>query len=106
MSFEIKATDMGPVLIHNGNFFALASDDAMIELCYDDPTCFATIFEHLTQEVRNAFDEYLEGFGMGINPPNAKLYSYISALQQFWIFKNIKFAQYLDAVNREEDERG
>lgn len=104
MSFEIKATDIGPILIHNGNFITLASDDAMIELCHEDPTRFDVIQDHIRAELQDSFNMYLEATDSGINPPAGKMYAYIAAFHQFWMFRYIRFAQYLSAL--EEAEQG
>jgi len=104
MSFEIKATDIGPIIIYNGNFVALASEDVMIELCHEDPTRFNVIQDHIKDELQDAFNLYMEGIDSGINPPAAKMYAYIAAFHQFWMFKYIRFAQYLMAL--EEAEQG
>jgi len=104
-SFEIRATDIGPIIIYEGNFVTLASDDALIELCHEDGSRFDDIQNHIKDELRRSFDDYCDGFDANINPPAAKLYAYISSYQQFWIFKNIKFAQYMQAFNEAEDEQ-
>jgi hypothetical protein len=104
MSFEIQATDLGPIFVHNGKFVALTSEDSMIELCYEDGTRFDLIQDHLKEELKNEMDLYIEGFLMGINPPAGKLYAYIAAFQQFWMFKHIRFANYLSAVTEAEQE--
>jgi hypothetical protein len=104
MSFEIHATDNGPVMVNNGNFVVLSSDDAMIDLVYEDGSRFNLIQNHIKEELKNAFDLYLEGFSAGLNPPAGRLYAYISALQQYWMFRNIKFANFLSALEEAEDE--
>lgn len=98
MSIEIRATDIGPVIVHNDTFIVLANDDAMIEFCYEDANRLQLIQNHIKEELENSMDLYIEGFMMGINPPAGKLYAYMSAMQQFWILKNIKFAKYVAAV--------
>jgi len=104
MSFEIRATDIGPVIIHNGEFVALTSEDAMIEVCHEDGARFNIIRDHIVDELKATFDLYIEGFMAGLNPPAGKLYAYIAALQQFWMFKNIRFAHYLVALEESEEE--
>lgn len=104
MSFEIHATDIGPVIVNNGNFLSITNDDAMIELVYEDGDRFNVIRDHIVEELNETFSLYIEGFKSGLNPPAGKLYSYISALQQFWIFEKIRFAQYLNALSQAEDE--
>ena len=89
---------MGPVFFHNDNLVVLASEDLMIEMCHEDGTRFNAIQDHIKEELRNALDLYIEGFMMGINPPAGRLYAYIAAFQQFWMFKHIRFAQYLNAL--------
>lgn len=103
MSFEIHPTDNGPVIVYNNIFVTINNDDTMIELCYEDGTRFDLIQDHIKDELQNTFDLYIEGFMSGINPPSAKLYAYISAFQQFWIFKNIKFAQFISAMEEAEE---
>jgi hypothetical protein len=104
MSFEIRATDIGPIILHNDNLVPLTSEDAMIELCYEDGTRFNLIQDHIKEELQSACDTYIEGFMMGINPPAGRLYAYIAAFQQFWMFKHIRFAQYLSALHEAEEE--
>lgn len=104
MSFEIRATDIGPIIVNNGEFIALTSEDAMIEVCHEDGSRFNLIRDHIAAELKNAFDLYLEGFSSGLNPPSGKVYAYMAAYHQFWMFKNIKFAQYLDAIEEQEEE--
>lgn len=104
MSFEIRATDIGPIIVHNGNFITLASEDALIEFCYEDGARLNILEDHIRGELKEACDLYLEGFSVGINPPAGKLYAYIAAYQQFWMFKNIRFAQYVTAVLEAEEE--
>lgn len=102
MSFEIHATDIGPVIVYHGEFIALTSEDAMIEVCHEDGSRFNIIKDHITSELRSAFDLYLEGFEYNLNPPSGKVYAYMAAYHQFWMFKNIRFAQYLDALEEQE----
>jgi hypothetical protein len=104
MSFEIRATDIGPIIVHNDEFIALTSEDALIEFCYEDGTRLDAIQDHIKEELENALDLYIEGFMMGINPPAGKLYAYIAAFQQYWMFKHIRFSQYLTAVREAEEE--
>ena len=104
MSFEIHATDGGPVMIHDGKLLVLVSEDAMLDMCHEDPLRFKQIQEHIHDELLSAAETYLDGFSNGFNPPAQRLYSYIAALQQFWMFKNIKFAQYLQALNETDEE--
>jgi hypothetical protein len=104
MSFEIHATDNGPVFVHHGNFVVLTSEDGMIEMCYEDPSRFAEIQNHIQAELASASETYIDGFVNGFNPPAQRLYSYIAALQQFWMFRNIRFAQYLQALNETDAE--
>lgn len=104
MSFEVRATDIGPIIVYNDEFIALTSEDAMITVCYEDAERFNVIRDHIIDELRDAFDLYMEGFTVGLNPPAGKLYAYVAALQQYWIFKNIKYAQYLAAFAEAEEE--
>ena len=104
MSFEIRATDIGPIIVHNGEFIALTSEDAMIEVCHEDGARFNLIRDHITEELKNAFDLYLEGFSLGLNPPSGKVYAYMAAYHQFWMFKNIRFAHFLNALEEQEEE--
>lgn len=104
MSFEIHATDIGPVIVYNGNFLAITNDDAMIELAYEDGNRLKIIQDHIIEEAIESFNTYIEGFKAEINPPAGKLYAYISALQQFWIFEKIRLAQYLAALEQAEEE--
>lgn len=98
MSFEIRATDVGPIIVHGEKLITMASDDDLIEFCYEDGKRLDALYDHIRGEFQEAANLYLEGFAMGINPPAGRLYAYIAALQQFWMFKHIKFAQYVDAV--------
>ena len=104
MSFEIHATDNGPVIIHNGKLAVLTSEDMMLEICHEDPMRFTEMQNHIHDELKSAAETYLDGFMNGFNPPAQRLYSYIAALQQFWMFRNIKFAQYLEALREADDE--
>lgn len=104
MSFEIQATDIGPIIINNGQFIALTSEDAMIEVCQEDGERFNIILNHITDELKSAFDLYLEGFSLGLNPPSGKVYAYMAAYHQFWMFKNVRFAQFLSALQGLEDD--
>lgn len=104
MSFEIHATDNGPVIINNGEFVVLTSEDALIEVVLENGNYFNLIEDHIKEEIRESFDAYLEGFAMGINPPAGRLYSYIAAYQQFWMFRNIRFASFLRALEESESE--
>lgn len=104
MSFEIYATDNGPVFAYKGNFFVLTSEESMLELCYEDPTCFDLIRNHIQEHLKDACDLYSEGFTLNLNPPAGKLYAYIAALQQFWMFRNHKFPQFLEAIKAGENQ--
>lgn len=104
MSFEIHATDNGPVILYDGNFVVLTNDDAMLHMCHEDPSRFGLIHNHIQENLKDACDLYLEGFTLNLNPPAGKLYAYIAALQQYWMFRNIKFAQFLDALRTASEE--
>ena len=104
MSIEIKATDLGPIIIHNGEFLSLTSEDGLLELFHEDPRRFDMVHDHIKEELQNAFAEYVEAFVVGINAPVGKMYAYIGASQQFLMFKNMRFPQYIEAVRRAEEE--
>jgi len=104
MSFEIHATDNGPVIINNDEVIVLTSEAQMLELCHEDPSCFSKIENHIQDELRSASETYLDGFISKLNPPAGRLYAYIAAVQQYWMFRNIKFAQYLEAIQNSEEE--
>lgn len=104
MSFEIRATDVGPIIVHEGKFITMVSEDDLIEFCHEDGERLNALYDHIREELQEAVNVYLEGFAMGINPPAGRLYAYIAALQQFWMFKNIRFAQYVAAVLEAEEE--
>jgi hypothetical protein len=76
----------------------------MIEMCYEDGSRFAEIQSHIKDELENVFELYLDAFMADINPPSGRLYAYISAMQQFWIFKHIKFAQFIATLEQAEDQ--
>ena len=104
MSFEIRATDVGPIIIHENNFLTLTSEDALLQFFHDDVSRLDVLHDHIKEELQNAFAEYVEAFEVGINAPVGKMYAYIGASQQFQILKNMRFPQYIEAVLRAEQE--
>lgn len=95
---------MGPIIVVGEQFITLASDDALLELCHDDPTKFDAIHNHIQEELRDAFNVYMDAIASEINPPTGKMYAYMAAFHQFWMFRHIKFAQYLMALENAEQE--
>lgn len=104
MSFEIKATDLGPIIIYEGAFLSLVSEDGLLEFFHEDPRRFDVVQDHIKEELENAFAEYVEAVVVGINAPVGKIYAYIGASQQFLMFKNMRFPQYIEAVLQAEAE--
>jgi len=104
MNMTIHATDLGPLFFYEDKFIALTNDDEMIQMCYENATYFLDIQNHIKEELENTFQLYLEAFMADINPPASKLYAYISAMQQFWIFKHIKFAQFITTLEQAEEQ--
>jgi len=102
MSFEIRATELGPIIIYQNEFLSLAGDDGLLEFFHEDPSRFDVVRDHIKEELQNAFAEYVEAFEVGINAPVGKMYAYIGASQQFLMFKNMRFPQYIEAVLQAE----
>lgn len=103
MSFEIKATDLGPIIIHGEKFLSLNGDDDLLEFFHQDFSRFDVVQDHIKEELQNAFTDYVDAFMVGINAPVGKMYAYIGASQQFLMFKNMRFPQYIEAVRRAEE---
>jgi hypothetical protein len=104
MSFEVRATDLGPIIIHDNKFFSLVSEDGLLDVFHEDPSLFEAMQDHIEEELNNSFAEYVEGFVAGINAPVGKIYAYIGASQQFLILKNMRFPQYVEAIRQAEEE--
>ena len=96
--FEIHSTTNGPIIVSDKRLISLADDDALIGLCVEDESIIGKLEEHVLQELRSATDDFIDATSAGINPPPTKMYSYISAVQMLWIFKNHRWVAYLDAL--------
>lgn len=94
----IHSTTNGPVIAHDQLFVVLSDDDNLIELCEQDESTLSELEKHILFELKSTFDDYLDAVSNNINAPTQKLYSYISAIQQFLLFKNVKWVQYQIAV--------
>ena len=103
MFLQIHATTNGPVVIHEGRLIVLADDDALIQLCEHDESALFEIENHILSELGFTFNEYMDAVSSNLSAPNQKLYSYISAVQQFLIFKNFKWPQYQMAIRQAEE---
>lgn len=104
MFFEIRTTDLGPIIVYENDFLTLSSNDSLLQFFHEDVSRLETLEDHIKQNLQDAFSEYIEAFSVGINAPVAKMYAYIGASQQFLILKNIRFPQYIEAVRQAEQE--
>lgn len=103
MFLKIHATSNGPVIINDERVIVLSEDDSLIDLCEQDGSALREIEGHVLFELESAFNEYLGAVSSNIPAPAQKLYSYISAVQQFLLFKNVKWPQYKNAVKEAEN---
>jgi len=98
MSLKIYATSNGPIILEEDKIVVLSDDDTLIEMCEKDDNILAVIESHVISELNAATQEFLEAAQSGLNVSPSKIYSYISAFQQFWMFKNHRWPQYLQAL--------
>ena len=103
--FEIHSTTNGPIIVSDKRLISLSDDDAMIGLCVEDESIIEKLEEHVLLELRSATDDFIDATSAGINPPPTKIYSYISAVQMLWIFKNHRWVAYLDALEEALEEQ-
>jgi len=104
MFFEIRTTDVGPIIVYENDFLTLSSNDSLLQFFHEDIGRLDALEDHIKQNLQDAFSEYIEAFAVGINAPVAKMYAYVGASQQFLILKNIRFPQYIEAVRQAEQE--
>lgn len=98
MPLNIYATSNGPVIFEEDKVIVLSDDDSLIELCEKNDNTLTVIESHIFLELNSAMQEFLGAAESGLNVNPSKIYSYISAFQQFWLFKNHKWTQYLMAI--------
>jgi len=103
MFLKIYATSTGPVIIDDEQVIVLSDDDGLIGLCEQDGSALRDIEGHILFELESTFNEYLGAVSSNIPAPTQKLYSYISAIQQFLLFKNVKWPQYQEAIKEAEN---
>lgn len=103
MVFKICATSNGPVIIHDEQLTVMTDDDKLIGLCEKDASALRDIEGHIFFELESAFNEYFGAISSNIPAPTQKLHSYISAVQQFLFFKNVKWPQYQAAIKEAEN---
>jgi len=104
MIFKIYSTSNGPFIIYDEKVLVLSEDDKLFELCEKDGSALRDIEGHILFELESAFSEYLGAVSSNIPAPVQKLNSYLSAVQQFLFFKNVKWPQYQTAIKEAEDE--
>lgn len=106
MSFKLYATNNGPVIIEEDKIIVFSDDDSLIEMCEKDDSILVAMESHVISELSSATQEFLGAATSGLNVSPSKIYSYISAFQQFWMFKNHRWPQYLMALEElvAEDE--
>lgn len=100
---KIHATSNGPIIINNEQVLVLSEDDGLIQLCEQDGSVMRDIEGHILFELESAFNEYIGAVSSNIPAPAQKLYSYISAIRQFLLFKNVKWPQYQEAIKEAEN---
>lgn len=98
MSFEIHSTNNGPIILSEGKVIVLSDDDILIELCEKDESILNSMQEHISTELAASMQEFLGAIEANINASPSKIYSYLSAFQQFWMLKNHRWTQYLMAL--------
>lgn len=104
MIFKIHATSNGPVIVFREQLIVLLDDDGLFQLCEQDELALFEIENHILSELKSTFDEYLDAVSSNLSAPTQKLYSYISAVQQFLLFKNVKWTQYQMAIKEADNE--
>lgn len=97
MTHSIKSTSNGPIVIANGELIALSDDQALIAACEEDETLLEGLWTHIESELQNALSTYLDGVSANLNPTPVKVFSYVTACQQYWMFKNHRWASYVVA---------
>jgi len=98
MSFKIHPTNNGPVIMHNDKIVVLSDDDGLIGLCEESLEFLAAMQGHILKELDSAMKSFYESVELNFNIQPTKIYSYLSAFQQFWMFRNHVWPAYLTAV--------
>jgi len=103
-SLQIRATSNGPIIIDGDKLIVLTDDDLLIELCENDPNVLDMIQSHIVETLRSSMKDFTEAVEVDINGPPNMIYSYISAAQQFFMFKTHRWYQYLIAIEETNQE--
>ena len=104
MTFEIRATSNGPIIILDNEIVVLSDHEMMIDLREKHPSIFDEIQEHLGKELLSEVESHIDASNANINPPPTKIYSYVGALQSLWMIKNHNWPSYLAALEKAEEE--
>ena len=98
MKYEIHSTTNGPVIFYNDKAVCLSDENSLLEICEQNLDFLADMQGHVIRELNAAMASFNEAAEANINMPAVKIYSYLSAYQQFWIFRNHNWPAYLHAV--------
>ena len=104
MSFIIRSTSNGPVIILDNEIVVLSDHEMMIDLREKYPSIFDEMQDHLVKELLVEVQSHIDASNANINPPPTKIYSYIGSLQSLWMIKNHNWPSYLAALEQAEEE--
>ena len=104
MTFKIRPTSNGPVIILDEEIIVLSDHEAMIDLRENYPSIFEDIQKHLEEELLLEVKAHIDASNANLNPPPTKIYSYIASLQSLWMIKNHNWPAYLDAIEQAQME--
>ena len=104
MSFEIRSTINGPLILWNDEIVFMVDEDSIIGVCEDNPDFFDAMRLHIQSELMYLMQEFVGAVEVNMNPTPTKLYAYLSASQHFWVLKNHRWPMYLASLKEAEEE--
>lgn len=104
MKHTIKSTSNGPIVLAGTELVALSDDQALIVACEQDPNLLDSLWTHIEETLQESLSSYLDGVSSNLNPTPVKVFSYVTACQQYWVFKNHRWASYVAARDRADSE--
>ena len=98
MSYEIISTTLGPIIVKDGEHLSVHDIQGLLAIAESDDTLMPKLEEHISENLRSAVEEIIDGFKHGMATPNQKIHSYLNSVNITNNFKHQHLIPFMRAV--------
>ena len=100
MDYEIIATTLGPIIAKDGEHLSVHDAQSLLAIVESDDSFISKLEDHISENLRLATEEVIDGFKHGMQPPHQKVHSYLNSMN---ITNNFKFQHLLPYLRAMEE---